>query len=58
MAQWLVFDVGETLASEERWLGSWADWLGVRRGTFFAALTVNLRSNDQEPWSIAGRKGR
>jgi len=38
MAQWLVFDVGETLASEERWLGSWADWLGVPRGTFFAAL--------------------
>ena len=38
MAQWLVFDVGETLASEERWLGSWADWLGVTRGAFFAAL--------------------
>jgi FMN phosphatase YigB (HAD superfamily) len=38
VAQWLVFDVGETLASEERWLGSWADWLGVPRGTFFAAL--------------------
>ena len=34
----LVFDVGETLASEERWLSSWADWLGVPRGTFFAAL--------------------
>ncbi|HEV8390130.1 MAG TPA: HAD-IA family hydrolase [Dongiaceae bacterium] len=38
MANWLVFDVGETLASEERWLGSWADWLGVKRGTFFAGL--------------------
>lgn len=38
MAKWLVFDVGETLASEERWLSSWADWLGVPRGTFFAAL--------------------
>lgn len=35
---WLVFDVGETLACEERWLSSWADWLGVKRGTFFAAL--------------------
>ena len=34
----LVFDVGETLASEERWLGSWADWLGVPRATFFAGL--------------------
>ncbi len=38
MTRWLVFDVGETLASEERWLGSWADWLKVPRGTFFAAL--------------------
>ncbi len=38
MTKWLVFDVGETLASEERWLGSWADWLGVPRSTFFAAL--------------------
>ena len=38
MIGWLVFDVGETLASEERWLGSWADWLEVPRGTFFAAL--------------------
>ena len=34
----LFFDVGETLASEERWLGSWADWLGVPRPVFFAAL--------------------
>jgi FMN phosphatase YigB (HAD superfamily) len=32
----LMFDVGETLASEERWLGSWVDWLGVPRGTFAA----------------------
>lgn len=38
MTQWLVFDVGETLANEERWLASWADWLGVGRGSFFAAL--------------------
>jgi FMN phosphatase YigB (HAD superfamily) len=38
MTRWLVFDVGETLASEERWLGSWADWLGVPRDSFFAAL--------------------
>jgi FMN phosphatase YigB (HAD superfamily) len=34
----LFFDVGETLASEERWLGSWADWLGAPRPAFFAAL--------------------
>jgi hypothetical protein len=25
----LFFDVGETLASKARWLGSWAGWLGV-----------------------------
>jgi len=36
--RFLVFDVGETLASEERWLASWATWLGVPSGTFFAAL--------------------
>ena len=34
----LVFDMGETLASEERWLTSWADWLAVPRPAFFAAL--------------------
>lgn len=34
----LFFDVGETLASEERWLGSWADWLEVPRSAFFATL--------------------
>ena len=34
----LVFDVGETLASEERWLSSRADWLGVPCGAFFAGL--------------------
>jgi FMN phosphatase YigB (HAD superfamily) len=38
MTEWLVFDVGETLASEQRWLSSWADWLGVPTHTFFAAL--------------------
>jgi len=33
-----VFDVGETLADETRAWGVWADWLGVPRLTFFAAL--------------------
>ena len=45
MTRWLVFDVGETLASEERWLGSWADWLGVPRGTFFAALGAIIEAH-------------
>ena len=46
----LVFDVGETLASEGRWLGSWADWLGVPRSTFFAALgaLIEARRPHQE----------
>jgi HAD superfamily hydrolase (TIGR01549 family) len=36
--QAVVFDVGETLFSEERAWNAWADWLGVRRGVFYAAL--------------------
>jgi FMN phosphatase YigB (HAD superfamily) len=34
----VAFDVGETLVSEQRVWGEWADWLGVPRLTFFAAL--------------------
>jgi FMN phosphatase YigB (HAD superfamily) len=34
----VVFDVGETLVDETRAWGVWADWLGVPRLTFFAAL--------------------
>ncbi len=34
----VVFDVGETLVDETRQWGEWADWLGVPRLTFFAAL--------------------
>jgi HAD superfamily hydrolase (TIGR01509 family) len=34
----VVFDVGETLVDETRAWGEWADWLGVSRLTFFAAL--------------------
>ena len=34
----VVFDVGETLVDETRVWGQWADWLGVPRLTFFAAL--------------------
>src|SRR6476469_9666283 len=38
MVKAVVFDVGETLADETRAWGVWADWLGVPRLTFFAAL--------------------
>ena len=34
----VVFDVGETLVDETRVWGEWADWLGVPRLTFMAAL--------------------
>ena len=34
----VFFDVGETLVDETRQWGGWADWLGVTRLTFFAAL--------------------
>jgi FMN phosphatase YigB (HAD superfamily) len=34
----VFFDVGETLVDETRQWGSWADWLGIPRLTFFAAL--------------------
>jgi len=34
----VFFDIGETLVDETRQWGSWADWLGIPRLTFFAAL--------------------
>ena len=34
----VVFDLGETLLSEDRAWSSWADWLGVPRLTFAAVL--------------------
>lgn len=54
MEKWLFFDVGETLASEERWLGSWADWLQVPRATFFAALgaLIEARRPHQEVFAL------
>lgn len=44
----VVFDVGETLVDETRAWGSWADWLGVPRFTFFAALG-GLIERGEEP---------
>jgi FMN phosphatase YigB (HAD superfamily) len=34
----VIFDVGETIVDETRAWGEWADWLGVPRLTFFAAI--------------------
>ena len=50
----LFFDVGETLASEERWLSSWADWLQVPKPAFFAALgaLIEARRSHQELFQL------
>lgn len=43
----VFFDVGETLVDETEVWGAWADWLGVTRLTFFAALgAVVARDGD------------
>ncbi|MBJ6124634.1 HAD family hydrolase [Microvirga splendida] len=51
----LVFDVGETLVSEERFWTSWAEWLGMPAGTFFAALgaVIERRGDYREVFSDA-----
>ena len=42
MIEAVVFDVGETLVDETRAWSGWADWLGVPRLTFMAALGAAL----------------
>ena len=37
-----VFDFGETLLSEERAWGVWADWLGVTHQELFAAIGATV----------------
>jgi HAD superfamily hydrolase (TIGR01509 family) len=39
-----VFDFGETLLSEERAWGVWADWLGVTRQELFAAIGATVEA--------------
>lgn len=38
MVTTVVFDVGETLVRDDRYWGSWADWLGVPRHTLSALV--------------------
>ncbi|MCO8306111.1 HAD family hydrolase, partial [Streptomyces sp. RKCA-744] len=38
MIQSVVFDVGSTLVREDRYWGSWADWLEVPRHTLSALV--------------------
>ncbi|MFB8140122.1 HAD family hydrolase, partial [Streptomyces parvus] len=33
-----VFDIGETLVRDDRYWGSWADWLGTPRHTLSALV--------------------
>jgi HAD superfamily hydrolase (TIGR01549 family) len=37
-----VFDFGETLLSEERAWGAWADWIGATRQELFAAIGATV----------------
>jgi FMN phosphatase YigB (HAD superfamily) len=50
----LFFDVGETLVSEERMWGEWADWLKIPRFTLFAALgaVIEARQHHEEVFKI------
>jgi HAD superfamily hydrolase (TIGR01549 family) len=41
----VFFDVGETLVNEERQWGLWADFFGVTRLTFFAAMGAVIAQN-------------
>lgn len=50
----VVFDVGETLVDESRMWGDWADWLGVTRLAFFAALgaVIAARKHHREVYEL------
>lgn len=50
----VVFDVGETLVDESRMWGEWADWLGVTRLAFFAALgaVIAARRHHREVYDL------
>jgi HAD superfamily hydrolase (TIGR01509 family) len=50
----VVFDVGDTLYSEERAWGAWADWLGVSPRTLGAALgaTLALRADHRTAFEL------
>jgi HAD superfamily hydrolase (TIGR01549 family) len=45
----VVFDVGETLVNEERSWSEWADWIGVSRPVFFAALGATIAMRQDHP---------
>jgi FMN phosphatase YigB (HAD superfamily) len=47
-----VFDFGETLLSEERAWGVWADWLGVTRQELFAALGATVAGRHPHRYAL------
>jgi HAD superfamily hydrolase (TIGR01509 family) len=49
----VVFDVGETLYSEERSWGAWADWLGIPRWTLAAALGATVARRDDHRTALS-----
>jgi FMN phosphatase YigB (HAD superfamily) len=51
----VFFDVGETLVDETELVGGWADWLGVPRLTFFAAMGAVLARDAENPGSRPNR---
>ena len=54
-----VFDFGETLLSEERAWGVWAEWLGVPAQELFAAIgwTITERRKHAEALELVSREG-
>ncbi len=47
MVKAVFFDVGETLVNETRVWGTWADWLGVTRLTFFGVLGAVIAKGEE-----------
>ena len=54
----VVFDVGETLVDETRMWGEWADWLGVTRLAFFAALGAVIARPSAPPRGVRAGSAR
>ncbi|HYW23334.1 MAG TPA: HAD family hydrolase [Terriglobales bacterium] len=51
----VFFDIGETLVDETELIGGWADWAGVPRLTFFAAIGAVLARRAEDPRATVDR---
>jgi FMN phosphatase YigB (HAD superfamily) len=47
-----VFDFGETLLSEERAWGAWADWIGASRQELFAAIGATIAGRHPHVYAL------